>query len=193
VLGLEPSEDYDERLRAARIPFVHGLLENHSLPIHSFEVVYHCDLLVHFVDPLRSLSAMCELLTEHGVLCFEVGLMGGIAPLWYKLVGNIGLGPHRWLYSNRAFKDLMKKAGLRILHIQYFGLAPQVIGGRVTGLINNRLIRPVLRGLHADDKNRASRLQERCINFLRYRAGLLLPHIGPQTVLVVAKPTVHAK
>jgi len=191
VLGLEPNEDYDLRLRAAGVPFVHGLLEDNCLPRNSFDVVYHCDLLVHFANPLRCLNAMCELLTDDGVLCFEVGLMGGIKPFWYKLVGNIGLGPHRWLYSNRAFRDLMSKARLSILHIQYFGLAAQVIGGRVIGLVNNRAIRPLMRSLSADRDDRAVRLQERSINFLRYRVGALLPHVGPQTVMVVAKPSLH--
>ena len=133
---------------------------------------------------------MCDLLSPTGVLCFEVGLLGGISPSWYPLVGSIGLGQHLWLYSDRAFRKLMQKAGLEIVRIQYFGLAPQVIGGKILGVLNKRLLRPALQSIDRNIADRALRWKESGINFLRYRAGALLPHLGPQTLLVVAKPRV---
>jgi len=189
VMGLEPNPAYDRELQQMDIPLLHEFVEDNSLPRRSFDVVYHCDLLVHFPDPIRSLAAMCDLLSPVGVLCFEVGLLGGISPSWYPLVGKIGLGQHLWLYSDRAFKNLMRKAGLEIVRIQYFGLAPEVLCGKILGLLNKRLLRPVLQTISRDGADRALRSNQSCVNFLRYRAGALLPHIGPQTLLVVAKPT----
>jgi SAM-dependent methyltransferase len=189
VLGLEPSRTYDQRLQALGIPVVHASVEDNSLPKHGFDVVYHCDLLAHFPDPIHSLLAMGELLRPGGVLCFEVGLLGGISPAWYRLVGSIGLGQHLWLYSDRAFRNLMGRAGLRILHIQYFGLAPEVIGGKVLGVLNKRLLSPALQMFFADGKDRALSIQRYCVNSLRYRVGSLLPHVGPQTLMVVAQPS----
>jgi SAM-dependent methyltransferase len=189
VLGMEPSRAYDQRLQALGVPVVHAYVEDNCLPKHSFDVVYHCDLLAHFPDPIRSLSAMCELLRAGGVLCFEVGLLGGISPAWYPVVGSIGLGQHLWLYSDRAFHNLMGRAGLSVLHIQYFGLAPEVVGGKILGVLIKRLLIPALQALSSDGKNRALQIQQYCVNFLRYRVGSLLPHIGPQTLMVVAKPT----
>jgi SAM-dependent methyltransferase len=188
VLGMEPSRTYDQRLKAAEIPIVHAFVEDNSLPRHSFDVVYHCDLLAHFPDPIRSLSAMCELLSPKGVLCFEVGLLGGISPSWYKLVGSIDLGPHLWLYSDRAFQSLMKSAKLSVLHIKYFGLVPEVVGGRVLGFLNKRMLSPALQVLFPSGRNQGTQIKQFCVNFLRYRAGSLLPHLGPQTLMVVAKP-----
>jgi len=185
---MEPSRAYDQRLQQLGIPVVHAFVEDNSLPKHSYSVVYHCDLLAHFRDPIRSLSAMCELLSPGGVLCFEVGLLGGISASWYRLVGNIGLGQHLWLYSDRAFRNLMGRAGLSILHIKYFGLAPEVIGGRVLGVLNKRLLSPALRALSTEGENRALDIKRSCVNFLRYRVGSLLPHVGPQTLMVVAQP-----
>jgi SAM-dependent methyltransferase len=188
ILGLEPNPAYDERLQQMDIPVVHEFVEENSLPRHSFDVVYHCDLLVHFPDPIRSLTAMCDLLRPTGVLCFEVGLLGGISPSWYPLVGTIGLGQHLWLYSDQAFKHLMRKAGLDIVRSQYFGLAPQVIGGKILGILNKRLLGPALQSVSCNGADHALRAKNECVHFLRYRAGALLPHIGPQTLLVVAKP-----
>jgi hypothetical protein len=33
---------------------------------------------------------------------------------------------HLWLYSDRAFKGLMQKAGLDLVHVEYFGLARDI-------------------------------------------------------------------
>jgi SAM-dependent methyltransferase len=188
VFGLEPNPAYDDQLRQRSLTAAHESVERNSLTRHSFDVVYHCDLLAHFPDPVRSLEAMCELLSPTGVLCFEVGLLGGISPSWYPLVGRIGLGQHLWLYSDRAFRNLMRKAGLEIVRIQYFGLAPEVLGEKILGVLNKHLLRPVLRAISRTGEERAFRAKQFCGHFLRYRAGRLLPHIGPQTLLVVAKP-----
>jgi SAM-dependent methyltransferase len=189
VVGMEPNQSYDERLEQLGIPVTHEFLDKNSLPAHSFDVVYHCDLLAHFPDPIRSLSSMCELLRPGGVLCFEVGLLGGISRSWYPLVGKLGLGQHLWLYSDRAFRNLMGRAGLTILHIQYFGLSAAVIGGRVLGAVNKRLLRPALQAISSDGKNRALQIQQYSVNFLRYKVGALLPYVGPQTLMVIAKPS----
>jgi SAM-dependent methyltransferase len=189
VLGMEPTRAYDQRLQVEGIPVVHAFIEDNSLRKHSYDVVYHCDLLAHFRDPIRSLSAMCELLSPSGVLCFEVGLLGGISASWYKLVGSIGLGQHLWLYSDHAFRSLMRRASLRILRIKYFGLALEVVGGKALGILNKRLLSPALQTLSSEGKNRALYINQFGVNFLRYQVGSLLPHIGPQTLMVVAQPT----
>jgi SAM-dependent methyltransferase len=189
VMGLEPNPAYGEQLKRLDIFVATEFVEHTSLPKHSFDVVYHCDLLAHFPDPIQSLSAMCDLLRPTGVLCFEVGLLGGISPSWYPLVGRIGLGQHLWLYSDRAFKNLMRKAGLDIVRTQYFGLAPEVIGGKILGILNKRLLGPALQSVSRHGSDHALRAKSNCVHFLRYRAGALLPHIGPQTILVVAKPS----
>jgi SAM-dependent methyltransferase len=188
VLGLEPNPAYDKMLRDRDLPVVHEFIEQNSLPRHSFDVVYHCDLLAHFPDPIQSLAAMCDLLTPSGVLCFEVGLLGGISSSWYRLVGRIGLGQHLWLYSDPAFKTLMRRAGLDVVHAKYFGLAPEVLGGKVLGVLHKRLFRPILETVSQNGSERALAANRSLRTVLRYRIGSLVPHIGPQTLLVVAKP-----
>ncbi len=188
VIGLEPSRAYDAALAQCGISVVHEDIEETSLARHSFDVVYHCDLLAHFPDPIRSLSAMRRLLAPGGVLCFEVGLLGGVSPHWYSLIGEIGLGQHLWLYSDLALKRLMQKAGLRIVHVQYFGLAAQVLGARVVGALTDRLVAPVWQMVSRNGRERAVAAQRSLVNFLRYRVGALLPRAGPQTLLVVAEP-----
>jgi SAM-dependent methyltransferase len=95
-------------------------------PAKGFDVIYHCDLLSHFPDPVQALRRMCELLSRNGMLAFEVGTLGDIPRFWYEWIGNLGFPDHRWLYSERSLRRLMWKARLRIVRMQHFGLAPAV-------------------------------------------------------------------
>jgi SAM-dependent methyltransferase len=190
VFGLEPHPARARYVKEALgINVEQAFLEENRLPTGTFDIVYHCDLLAHFSDPLASLRRMTALLRPGGVLFLEVGILGGISPIWYKLMGHLSLGPQLWLYSDRALRLLFAQSSLQIEHIEYFGLAPGVI----TGTNGGRLIRAVVRLLSA---GRAPSLAETVHNlyyrwffhFLRYRIGAIAPRIGPQTLLVVVRP-----
>lgn len=130
------------------------------------------------------------------MLCFEVGILGGISTAWYRLIGTVGLGQHLWLYSNRALEQLLERSELTIEKIKYFGLAPEVAVGRAIDIFSNRMLKPVLnlaRPLRIFPSPEAAvELQSSTRNFLRYRVGNFAPRIGPQTVFVVARPKRHA-
>jgi hypothetical protein len=83
----------------------------------------------------------------------------------------------------------MHRAGLEVVTVQYFGLALEVLGEKVLGVLNKRLFGPVLQAIYRNGADRSLRAKQFCGYFLRYRAGAFIPHIGPQTLLVVAKPT----
>lgn len=194
VYGLEPNLSnarYAEQ--SLGITVDKSFLEDHMFQKGSFDVVYHCDLLAHFPDPVKALKSMSELLRPGGVLCFEVGLMGGISPLWYRLIGKIGLGPHLWFYSDRALRLLLARSGLQIKRLQYFGLAPRAILARISGVFLKRLVVPLLSATRHlgvfPPPEKAIQLQDKIRNFLRYRAGAFFPRIGPQTLLVIAHPS----
>jgi SAM-dependent methyltransferase len=190
ISGLEPHE-----LRANRVSQELGIsierafIEEDTLPPASFDVVYHCDLLAHFPDPLRALSSMTRLLRPGGVLCFEVGLLGGISPVWYHLIGELGLGPHLYLYSFRSLQKLLDRSDLKVIHRTNFGLAAEVLIHRPVAVLANRVVRPLLSLCAGSESgNQAMRLQEAVDYFARYRLGRLAPLIGPATALIVAKP-----
>jgi SAM-dependent methyltransferase len=193
VVGMEPNLVRAERA-AERfgIPVHRMFVEDDRLPPASFDVVYHCDLLAHFPDPLRALRSMMRLLRPNGVLCFEVGILGGISPAWYRLIGEIGLGRHLWLYSYRALALLLDRSGLSVEHQQIFGLGMNVLLSRPVGVVTNRLVRPILSGFRRagakTDPEKAFEMKMSIENFLRYRAGRVWPRFGPATVLIVARP-----
>src|ERR1700730_794380 len=197
VYGIEPNPHRAQQVREQLgVQIEQAFLEDSRLPPASFDVVYHCDLLVHFPDPISQLSRMAAFLRPGGVLCFEVGICGGVSPTWYKLIGEIGLGQHLWLYSNRAVKTLFAKSGLVVEKIQYFGLAPEVVFGKVSGMVNNRVLRPLLNlarpvGIFPPPEG-VQKLLMSSLHFLRYKVGYFAPRIGPQTLFVVARPEKYA-
>ncbi len=194
VCGIEPNASL---AKAASEEFgfevEQSFFENSRLPRSYFDVVYHCDLLVHFTQPLRQIERMCSFLRPGGVLCFEVGILGGISPIWYSLIGELGLGQHLWLYSDRALKKLFNQSDLNVEKVQRFGLAPEVILGRVVGVFCHRILKPFFRAaqplgiLPAPEV--AQELEWTSLNFLRYSIGYYAPRVGPQTLFVVARPT----
>jgi SAM-dependent methyltransferase len=103
-----------------------SLLEDLEWHGASFDVVYHCDLLSHFADPVGALQKMSRLLAPGGMLIFEAGTLGGLNPSWYRRVGQLGFPQHRWLYSESSLRRLLEITGLDILRMQHFGLAPAV-------------------------------------------------------------------
>ena len=204
VAGVEPHPGRARRA-ANRLgaPVECARLESCRLGEARFDVVYHCDLLSHFADPEAALRTMVEFLRPDGVLAFEVGLLGGIAPWWYPLIGTIGYPQHRWLYSERSLRMLLARADLELTHAAHFGLAPGVLF--LSGV--RSLARGVrqLRGAtgragitrraeRSDATPRVSltRLVDRTQSFWRYTAGRLSPRLGPATLFVIASPRAPA-
>jgi SAM-dependent methyltransferase len=197
VFGLEP---HGGRARyvaeTLRIDVEPRALEDTTLPDGHFDVVYHCDLLSHFADPVAALRRMTRLLRQGGVLCFEVGILGGISPVWYRLVGEVGLGYHRWLYSPGAVRALLAQADLATEHVQRFGLAPRAIAGGMSASLRRLGRRSAPRALGTEQApapaSRWRRLDRWLSTLLRYRLAAVAPRVGPETWLVVARPVSRA-
>jgi SAM-dependent methyltransferase len=200
VTGLEPSPFRAQQARTQyQLTVQEAFLANHGLPLAQFDVVYHCDMLAHFHDPLAALQSMVELLRPGGVLCFEVGIMGGMDPSWYHAVGRVGLERHLWLYSAPSLDRLFAEARLQVVARQRFGLAAQHFMSVCTRL-SARSVRMAMRSQPSSIEARraaaaasgsrlsARSLQQRLQSFLRYRIGPLMPAVGPQTLLYVMRP-----
>jgi SAM-dependent methyltransferase len=199
--GLDADEARAATARRRGHEVRHGLLEELDTD-ERFDVVFHCDLLSHFPEPIDALRRMSALTAPGGVLFFEVGLLGPTMRAWYPHIGGIGLPQHRWLYSEGALAALVERAGLRVLATKRFGLGPSVIAAaslRRVARSARRLIRgpqpasqPATAAAPAPPpgawRTRLSALGERFDNFVRYDVGAWAPALGPATLLVIARP-----
>src|SRR5437899_1635206 len=127
VCGVEPDSGRARRVRSRLGIEVHcSTLEDLQWDGLGFDIVYHCDLLSHFADPVQALRTMSGLVSPNGLLVFEAGTLAGIRQFWYDWIGSLGFPDHRWLYSEDSLFKLLHKAGLRVVKRQHFGLAPAV-------------------------------------------------------------------
>jgi SAM-dependent methyltransferase len=175
-----------------------SLLEDLEWHGASFDVVYHCDLLSHFADPVGALQKMSRLLAPGGMLIFEAGTLGGLNPSWYRRVGQLGFPQHRWLYSESSLRRLLEITGLDILRMQHFGLAPavalhqwHVLAGRLLRALSRitpSAGRPASNAISDAARKESNVIYDAIEQFFRYRIGRIAPRLGPATWLIAARP-----
>ncbi len=168
-----------------------ALVEESHWPDASCDLVYHCDLLSHFPDPLRALVRMRRMLRPDGAMFFEVGLVGGLSAQWYRRMPHGSWPRHRWFYEERSLAALLDRAGFRIVRLQTYSLGPQVLlfrgASRLLGFGRRLLGRGTpSRGERGLAAPRERPVEARINNWLRFGLGRVAPRLGPATALVLA-------
>lgn len=176
------SERLGIEVEAARV-------EDCRQPERSFDVVFHVDLLSHFPDPVLALRSMAARLKPDGVVCCEVGLVGGLRRSWYGWIGRPGFPHHRWFYSEKALRALFRRAGLEIVQMRRYGL---VLSCFISTIGNRWFLRalpkPRPEGRGPREASGFYRFYCYLQYLLRYRVGRVLPPVGPLTAFVTARP-----
>jgi SAM-dependent methyltransferase len=188
VAGMEPNAGRAAQVREdLGVPVETALIEDTQLPPQSFDIVYHCDLLSHFPDPILALERMTSLVAPDGILYFEVGLVADLAPFWYRSMGTLRMPHHRWFFTEAALERLLARCGLGIVKMKRYGLAPGVLISQIGKL--TRTGGGATRRITDMTKRQESRSRRRMRTALRYHVGALVSGIGPETALVIARKT----
>lgn len=182
VEGIEALPDRAEQVRwPVHIDFFERLP-----PEPIFDCVYHTDLLSHFIDPVAALTRMTGWLRPGGAIAFEVGSLGAEPARWND---NVGLGVHRWFYTDAGLARLLAAAGLEVVARRDFDLTWYV---RYL-----RLVRRLRRGARGGGEGGSTRqrsvsiprrVSHRVAGWLRYPMGRLWAGQATRTVLMVARP-----
>lgn len=190
VAAIEPNRQAaDVAANTLGIDVERALVEESSLAPRQFDVVFHVDLLSHFPDPVAALRKMSELVKPDGVVCFEVGVFGGLSPAWYPFVGRIGYPQHLWLYSEQAIRTVVERAGLRVERVRRFGLAPATLLSTLGNhFLRSRITRPRSVAGRSARATRFYRAYGWLQYVLRYHVGRFVPAVGPYAMLVTARP-----
>lgn len=192
VAGLEPAANRAAYTRdVLGIPVTEGWVESLETD-QRYDVVYHVDLVSHFPDPKLALHSMGKLLKPDGLLVFEVGVLGDMSPLWYRIMGGVGYPHHLRLFSTAALKRLFNDAGFDIVAMRSFTLAPTLLpllARRLAGsLFKRRVARDLKQLSEPGDHGWLYRFYFRILTWLRYALGRWLPPFGPLTLFVTLKP-----
>jgi SAM-dependent methyltransferase len=192
VAAIEPNPARARYVREVLgIDVEQATIDTAGVPAVGFDIVYHIDLLSHFSDPASALRAMALQLRPGGRLCFEVGIFGGLAAGWYRWIGRPGFPQHRWLYSEAALHEILRRAGLRIEKLKRFAILPATMMSSIGIALLGRPLGnpgPKANSQHPARANGVRRCYAWWQYVLRYRLGACLPPVGPQAFFVCAAP-----
>ena len=156
-----------------------------------FDVVYHCDVLSHFFDPVAAFQRIHQLLRPGGIHVFETG-EGDFHERYNRLFPSFQFPDHLYLFSELGLRRLLERSEFRHIKTKRYSLVPQL-------MFEHSFISRVKRrsGYTADSSTLAATPNRRLLPVLgalsavrhavRYGAGRIAPkRRRPQTVIVLA-------
>ena len=116
---------------------VSGLFPDVLFPYEKFDAITGFDVIEHFVDPVKGITAVSKLLKEDGIFIFQTPCYRGESESWnqFKPV------EHLYLYDEASVQELFCLCGLEIIEIipGYFKDDMFVIGRKKGSERNNVL------------------------------------------------------
>ena len=139
-----------------------------------FDVIYHCNVLSHFPNPVETLNVIRSRLRPGGVLLMETGNFADVNPRFYRLIArteHFQLPDHLYFFGERSLRILLEQTGFVLRNVHRYSRIPEKRGPSA------------LRKLHLGWTVTPAQF------LLTYRLGHWFPKRGrPQTVIVVAAP-----
>ena len=91
-----------------------------------FDVVYHCDVISHFFDPISDFKKINEIMKDDSFLIFETGNFGEVDQKYFKYIRRFQYPDHLFLFSTGNLVDLLERTGLDLVKIYRYALLPQL-------------------------------------------------------------------
>ena len=162
-----------------------------------FDVIYHCDVLSHFFDPIEEFREIHGLLAPNGIHVFETGNLGDVDERYFGLFQRFQLPDHLFFFSDRNLDELLQRSGFERIATYRYSLEPQLLTTAWLRRLRARL-RPGAQdstiamgdsgGTPAGTRSTLWTLFEYFLFGLRYYVGAIWPKAGrPQTVVVVVR------
>lgn len=184
------------------IPCEETPLDESSFRAKKFDLIYHCDVISHFYDPIAEFRKINDKLKDNGILVFETG-SGDINEKYYKVITKWGYPEHLFVFSQNGLEKLLELTGFEFIRIyRYSILVELLIRKRLTGVIDfiksqekiSNVGKNSMTEVSSSNVSRFSfkRLIENAyyyfFNFIRYKIGYVMPKKGrPQTVIIIAR------
>jgi SAM-dependent methyltransferase len=202
VCGIELNGNQADFIRnKLRIPCEESSLNTSSFAGKRFDIVYHCDVLSHFYDPIAEFTKMKDVLRNDGIIAFETGNFGDIEERYLKAITTFQYPDHLFFFSENSLRELLRLTGFQLIAMHRYsiqaGLWFYKIKKKLTSLGGyQQKVRNIGGGTaQVRTTNRDTWLtglmKDVLIYFFfltRYYAGGIMPKKGrPQTVLVIAR------
>jgi 2-polyprenyl-3-methyl-5-hydroxy-6-metoxy-1,4-benzoquinol methylase len=188
-----------------KIPCEAEILSEKSFNEKKFDVIYHCDVVSHFYEPIAEFKIMNKKLNENGLLVFETGNLGDIKKKYFKHIKKLQYPDHLFFFSEKNLKDLLEKTGFELVKIYSYSILPQLkstnflkrfFGAENRAPASLSAVAPARRSSRVPTKQLVAESVYRGIVYLyhyfiyalRYKVGKMVFKKGrPQTLVVIAR------
>jgi len=119
---------------------VSGLFPDVALPFQKFDMITGFDVIEHFRDPKRGISAVAEHLADDGMFIFQTPCYRGESANWQQFKAD----EHLFLYNEQSVRELFAQCGLTITEILpgYFRDDMFVVGRKSEAVKRILFLRP---------------------------------------------------
>jgi len=195
------------------IPCEESLLNKSGFEGKQFDVVYHCDVISHFFDPISDFRKINEIMKDDSFLIFETGNLGEVDQMYFKYFQRFQYPDHLFFFSADSLVSLLEKTGFEFIRIYRYSILPQLAVIKALSGIINLIKRLALKSNEKEEHlaegssvaiqsatdtrsfsvryfvKKGVRNVYRYFHYvLRYKVGRIAPKVRrPQTVIVVAK------
>ncbi|MGV8073611.1 MAG: class I SAM-dependent methyltransferase [Syntrophobacteraceae bacterium] len=178
-----------------------------------FDVIYHCDVISHFFDPIADFKKINDIMKDDSFLIFETGNLGEVDQVYFKYFPLFQYPDHLFFFTADNLVDLLGKTGFDFVKIYRYSVLPQIKVMKSLSGIKNSIKKHISKSnenekLSSDDGGigiksvagsqtpNAGSLLKKSLKYayeyfnyaLRYKVGrIVLKANRPQTVIVVAK------
>ena len=168
-----------------------------------FDIVYHCDVISHFHDPIEEFRKINGKLRKDGLVVFETGNIGDIKEVYYRIIAKFQYPDHLFFFGENNLKELIGKTGFELIRVYRYSILPELLISKILNKIItfiksrgkiNKKCKHNRAGHQFSNMSRFSFKQmlrnayHYFIYILRYRIGYIVPKKGrPQTVIVIAR------
>ena len=195
------------------IPCEQSALNTSLFEGRKFEVVYLCDVISHFFDPISEFRNINAVMANHSYLIFETGNFGEVDPIHFKRIRRFQYPDHIFFFSTANLLRLLEETGFEFVRLYRYSIVPEFLILRILSAakdltrsaVGKSGYKPVLSSKESplkylptavpDSVHSPSAFKEivrntaSYINYVfRYQVGRIAPKAGrPQTLIVIAK------
>lgn len=209
--GLEFNPIQSKYMRnSLNIPCEESPLNTSIFQGKKFDVVYLCDVVSHFFDPVSDFKTINELMKDDAFLIFETGNLGEVTQGYFKYFQRFQYPDHLFFFNTDNLIELLKKSGFDFIKIHRYSILPQLKVEKALSVIRKNHVsvskvkqNPLPKKDDADIEFSARSMPLDTESFvkkgikntyryfsyvLRYKIGRVAPKTNrPQTVIVIAR------
>lgn len=122
-----------------QIPCEESTLDRSMFSHQKFDLVYHCDVISHFFDPIAEFKKMHEVMADESFLVFETGNFAEVDPKYYKYISRFQYPDHLFFFSIDNLRQLLERTGFELVEKHHFSLSPQLVTLTTLSKIKSRI------------------------------------------------------